>query len=446
MSDRSSLLRRGVTAASIVTLTVAALSGPTASATADAGTAIRPFKAHVSAAALADLRRRLAATRWPDKETVADRSQGVPLDRLQALVQYWGKDYDWRKAEARFNAIPQYVTTIDGVDIQFAVIKSKAPNAMPLIMTHGWPGSFFEFSRVIDPLTNPAAHGGRAEDAFDLVLPTIPGFGFSGKPTKPGWDPDHVARVWAELMQRLGYTRYVAQGGDWGSPISTAMARQNAPGLLGIHLNLPATVPPEIGAALQGGGPAPAGITDKERAVFDALRAYGKSGSSAYFTMLTARPQAVGYGLNDSPAGLAAWILVHPGFSHWSFGDDAEKSPTKDEVLDDITFYWLTNSAASSGRIYWENAGRNITSAVAEKTTDISLPVAITVFPEDVYKPPETWARRAFKNLVYFHEVDKGGHFAAWEQPELFSSELRNAFRPLRQQLVATRTAKGERP
>jgi pimeloyl-ACP methyl ester carboxylesterase len=393
---------------------------------------IRPFKVQVPQAALDDLRRRIAVTRWPDKETVADRSQGAQLGQLQELVRYWGSGYDWRKAEAKLNALPQFVTNIDGVDIHFIHVRSKHPNALPLIITHGWPGSVFEELKVIGPLTDPTAHGGRAEDAFDVVIPSMPGYGFSDKPTSTGWDADRIARTWAELIKRLGYTRYVAQGGDWGTPISSAMARQAPAGLLGIHINLPATVPPEVGAALAAGGPAPAGLSEKERAVFDALDAYRKKNSSAYFTMLTARPQTVGYGATDSPAGLAAWILVHPGFAQWTYGADPVKSPTKDDVLDNITLYWLTNSAASAGRLYWENGGRNVTSAVAQKTAEIALPVAITVFPEDVYRAPETWARRAYRNLIYFHEVDKGGHFAAWEQPELFSQELRAAFKSLR--------------
>ncbi|MFL5574909.1 MAG: epoxide hydrolase family protein, partial [Gemmatimonadaceae bacterium] len=267
--------------------------------------AIRPFRVHVPDAELADLRRRLAATRWPDRETVGDRSQGVQLANLQELVRYWGTDYDWRKVEAKLNALPQFTTNIDGLDIHFIHARSRHKNALPVIITHGWPGSVLEFINVIGPLTDPTAHGGRAEDAFDVVMPSIPGYGFSSRPTGTGWDPDHIARVWAELMKRLGYTRYVAQGGDWGAPISGAMARQAPAGLLGIHLNLPATVPPEVGAALASGGPAPAGLSEKERAVFDALKAYGKGGNSSYFVMLTARPQTVGYGVTDSPAGLA---------------------------------------------------------------------------------------------------------------------------------------------
>ncbi len=397
-----------------------------------AGSEIRPFHINIPQAALVDLRQRLAATRWPDQETVADQSQGAQLAKLQELVRYWSSGYDWRKAEAKLNALPQFMTNIDGLDIYFIHVRSRHKNALPVILTHGWPGSVFEFLKVIGPLTDPTAYGGSAEDAFDVVIPAIPGYGFSGKPQGTGWDPEHIARVWAELMKRLGYTHYVAQGGDWGAPITSAMARQASPGLLGIHLNLPATVPPEVTAALAAGGPAPAGLSEKERAVFDALMTYNKKGSSAYFAMMTARPQTIGYGVTDSPAGLAAWLLVHPGFAQWTYGDDPKQSPTKDEVLDDITLYWLTNSATSAGRLYWGNAGRNVVSAAAQKTAEISLPVAITVFPEDVYRAPETWARRAYRNLIYFHEVDKGGHFAAWEQPQLFAAELRAAFRSLR--------------
>jgi len=407
---------------------------PEHSALAADGDTIRTFRIDVPEEAIVDLRRRIAATRWPDRETVADQSQGAQLVKLQELARYWGSSYDWRKAEAKLNALPQFTTNIDGVDIHFIHVRSRLQNALPVIVTHGWPGSVIEQLKIIGPLTDPTAHGGRAEDAFDVVIPSVPGYGFSGKPTGTGWDPDHIARAWAELMKRLGYTRYVAQGGDWGTPICSAMARQAAAGLLGIHINLPATVPPEVAAALSGAAPLPATLTDKERAVVDALMASGKQGNLAYFTMLTARPQTVGYGATDSPAGLAAWVLVHPGFAQWSYGADPEKSPTKDDVLDDITLYWLTNTATSAGRLYWENGARgSVIVAAAQKTSEIALPVAITVFPEDVYRPPETWARRAYRNLTYFHEVDKGGHFAAWEQPELFSAELRAAFKTLRQ-------------
>ena len=393
---------------------------------------IRPFKVQIPEVALDDLRRRINATRWPDRETVADRSQGMQLAELQQLVRYWGTGYDWRNVEKTLNALPQFVTTIDGVDIHFIHVRSRHSNALPVIVTHGWPGSIIEQLKIIDPLTNPTAHGGQPEDAFDVVIPSIPGYGFSGKPTGTGWDPDRIARIWAELMKRLGYARYVAQGGDWGTPISSAMARQGAPGLLGIHINLPATLPPEVTAAL-GGGPTPAGLSDKESAVLDALRKNAMAGNSAYFTMLTARPQTVGYSEADSPVGLAAWILVHPGFAQWRYGNDPKQSPTRDDVLDNITLYWLTNTGASAGRLYWENGSRgSVIAAVPQKTSEISLPVAITVFPEDVYRAPETWARRAYRNLIYFREVDKGGHFAAWEQPELFAAELRAAFKARR--------------
>ena len=421
--------RRALLAVSVAAGAVNLL--PTAFAAADDNT-VRPFKINVPDDALVDLRRRIAATRWPDRETVSDQSQGAQLEKLQHLVRYWGTDYEWRKLEARLNTLPQFVTTIDSVDIHFIHVRSRHPNAMPLIVTHGWPGSVIEQLKIIDPLTNPTAHGGSDADAFDVVIPSLPGYGFSGRPSEPGWDPERIARAWAELMKRLGYNRYVAQGGDWGTPISSAMARQKAEGLLGIHINLPATVPPEVAAALAS-GPAPVGLSEKERAVFEALMKSGKNGNLAYFTMMSARPQTVGYGATDSPAGLAAWILVHPGFAQWAYGTNPERSPTKDDVLDNITLYWLTNTATSAARLYWENGARgSVIVAAAQKTGEISLPVAITVFPDDVYRAPETWARRAYGNLIYFHEVDKGGHFAAWEQPELFSAELRAAFRPLR--------------
>ena len=395
-------------------------------------TEIRPFRVNIPDSTLGDLRKRLKETRWPDRETVADRSQGVQLGTLKELVSYWGSDYDWRKVEAKLNSFPQFVTTIDGVDIYFIHIRSKHPNAMPLIMTHGWPGSVIELLKTVGPLTDPTTYGGRPDDAFDLVIPALPGYGFSGKPTGTGWDPGHIAQAWATLMKRLGYTRYVAQGGDWGSVVTIEMGRQAPAGLLGIHTNLAPAIPPEVGAALATGGPAPAGLSDQERASFDASLAGAKSGALTYYAMLTARPQAVGYGLTDSPAGLAGFLLVHPGFAKWSYGSDPQQSLTKDDVLDDFTLYWVTNSATSAGRLYWENHGKSAVSASAWRTAEISLPVAITVFGEDAYRPPESWARRAYRNLAYFHEVDKGGHFAAWEQPQLFSEEMRAAFRSLR--------------
>jgi pimeloyl-ACP methyl ester carboxylesterase len=393
---------------------------------------IRPYRVHVPDSDLADLRRRIAATRWPDKETVADVSQGAQLAKLQELVRYWGTGYDWRRFEAKLNALPQFMTKIDGVDIHFIHVRSRHKNGLPVIVTHGWSGSLVELLGIIGPLTDPTAHGGGATDAFDVVIPSIPGYGFSGKPTAAGWGPERVASAWIELMKRLGYTRYVAQGGDWGAVITSAMARQAPAGLLAIHLNLPAAIPSDVAAALASGGPPPEGLSERERATFDASRAYAMGGNAAYFAMLTARPQAVGYGMTDSPAGLAAWILVHPGFAKWSWGADPTKSPTKDDVLDNISLYWLTNTATSAGRLYWENHGQSPTIAAVQKTGDISLPTGLTVFGEDAYRPPETWARRAYKNLIYFHETDKGGHFAAWEQPELFGAEVRAAFRSLR--------------
>ncbi|HEY9619151.1 MAG TPA: epoxide hydrolase family protein [Crinalium sp.] len=393
--------------------------------------AIRPFQVHVPQEAIADLRRRITATRWSDQETVTDQSQGVQLTTMQKLVRYWGTEYDWRKAEATLNALPQFITNIDGLDIHFIHVRSKHPNALPLIITHGWPGSIIEQLKVIGPLTDPTAYGGQPEDAFDLVIPSIPGYGFSGKPTGTGWNPDRIAQIWAELMQRLGYTRYVAQGGDWGSPITSAMARQAPSGLLGIHINLPATIPPDLAPVLASGGPAPTGLSEKERAAFDSLDMFNKK-DRAYAVIMGTRPQTIGYGLTDSPVGLAAWLLGHPGFARWTSSSDSEKSSTKDEVLDDITLYWLTNSATSSARLYWENGSTGLLNAIAQKTNEISLPVAITVFPGEIYQAPETWARRAYCNLIYFHEVDQGGHFAAWEEPQLFSEEIRTAFKSLR--------------
>jgi pimeloyl-ACP methyl ester carboxylesterase len=419
-----------------------AAAGP--AAIASAGTrapagdaAVRPFRAHVPDADVADLRRRLAATRWPDRETVADRSQGAQLANLQALVRYWATAYDWRRAEARLNTHPQFMTEIDGVDIHFIHVRSRHPDALPLIITHGWPGSVFEQIKLVEPLTDPTRYGGRAEDAFDVVIPSLPGYGFSAPPAQAGWGSERIGRAWDVLMKRLGYTRYVAQGGDWGAGVVQAMGRQAPAGLLGIHTNFPATVPADVAAALGSGAPAPAGLSGQERAVFDALRTYGAQGNRAYLSMMSARPQAVGYGMTDSPAGLAAFMLVHPGFAHWAYGNDPAQAPARDEVLDNFTLYWLTNSATSAARIYWENRDHNLTSAASQKTGEITVPVAVTVFPDEVYRAPETWARRAFPTLSYFNEVDRGGHFAAWEHPELFAAELRAAFRPLRQPAAA---------
>jgi pimeloyl-ACP methyl ester carboxylesterase len=389
-----------------------------------ADASIRPFTVHVPQKELDELRQRITATRWPDKETVPDQSQGIQLAKVQELARYWSSGYDWRKLERRLNALPQFVTEIDGLRIYFIHVRSRHPNAMPVIITHGWPGSITEQLNLIGPLTDPTKYGGRAEDAFDVVIPSMPGFGFSGKPTVPGWDPNRIARAWAELMRRLGYTQYVAQGGDWGAAVSSAMARQNASGLLGIHINLPATVPPEIAAVLAVGGPPPAGLTEPEHAAFDALDRFYKKGR-AYAAMMGTKPQVIGQALGDSPVGLATFMYDYNN-------GEAERSLSKEDFLDDVTLYWVTNTATSAGRIYWQTAGQSIVLSASQKTSEISLPVAITVFPGEVYQAPETWARRAYRNLSYFHQVDRGGHFAAWEQPDLMSVELREAFRPLR--------------
>jgi pimeloyl-ACP methyl ester carboxylesterase len=396
-------------------------------------TATRPFHVNVPEESVTDMRRRLAATRWPDKETVRDHSQGAPLAKLQELVRYWATDYDWRKGEAKLNAFPQFMTTIDGVEIHFFHVRSSHPNAMPLIVTHGWPGSVFEQIKLIGPLSDPTKFGGRVEDAFHVVIPSLPGYGFSSRPTETGWDVERIGRAWDVLMKRLGYSSYVSQGGDWGAGVVEAMARQAPAGLLGIHTNLPAVFPPDAAAAIGSGGAAPAGLSEKERAAFDDVRRFLQNGGWGYYQMMTARPQAVGYGLTDSPAGLAGWMLVHGGFGKWTYGKNPKESPTVDEVLDNFSLHWLTNTVASGARLYWENRNQNLISAAAQKTNEITIPVAITVFPEDdLFRAPETWARRAFPSLIYFREVDRGGHFAAWEHPELFASELREAFRVLR--------------
>jgi pimeloyl-ACP methyl ester carboxylesterase len=432
-----SLLDRSVAAGALGVVLLAASGYASIASAADApptvlsplptaanSTAIRPFHVDVPEAALVDLRKRIAATRWPARETVTDQSQGVQLEKIQGLVRYWGTDYDWRKAEAKLNALPQFVTTIDGVDIQFVWVRSRNPNAMPLIMTHGWPGSTFELLKVIGPLTDPTAYGGRAEDSFDLVLPSMPGYGFSGKPQGTGWNPEHIARAWVELMRRLGYDHYVAQGGDWGSVVADKMAHEAPPQLLGIHVNMPATVPADVAKALNDGDPAPAGLSDKEKAAFASLDNLYKKGAG-YAAMMVTRPQTVGYGLADSPAGQAAWM--YDKFAAWTYtGGEPERELTRDEMLDDITLYWLTNSATSSAQLYWENNANNF------NAVDISIPAAVTVFPGEIYRAPRSWTERSYHKLIYFHEVNKGGHFAAWEQPKLFAEEIRAAFRPLR--------------
>lgn len=421
MSAAQSPTRRGILTSSAVIGAVSLLHGRAVGAAAD--DAIRPFRVEVAEEQLLDLRRRLAATRWSDPEAVNDRSQGIQLLKLQELVRHWRTDYNWRKAETQLNALPQFLIEIDGVDIYFIHVRSHHAGALPLIMTHGWPGSVFELLNTIGPLTDPTSYGGSAGDAFHLILPSLPGFGFSGKPRGTGWNPDRIGRAWAILMKRLGYTRYVAQGGDWGSPIASAMARQAAAGLIGIHINLPATIPPEVAAILASGGPAPVGLSKKERAAFDSLEIFYKK-YRAYGAIMGTRPQIIGQALNDSPAGLAAWMYDYNN-------GEPERLIDMESFLDNVTLYWLTGSAASSARLYWETSGQSVLLATAQKTAEISLPVAITIFPDEVYRAPESWSRRAYRNLVYFNEVDRGGHFAAWEQPELFSAELRAAFRSL---------------
>ncbi|WP_404293130.1 epoxide hydrolase family protein [Microvirga sp. RSM25] len=400
---------------------------PALAGTAAEDTTIRPFRVDIPDEALADLRRRIAATRWPKRETVTDASQGVQFATMQKLARYWATDYDWRKVEARLNALPQFTTNIDGLDIHFIHVRSPHPDALPVIITHGWPGSIIEQLKVIDPLTNPTAHGGSASDAFDLVIPSLPGHGFSGQPTAPGWDPQHIARAWVALMKRLGYTRFVAQGGDWGDAVSEQMAVQAPPELIAIHTNMPATVPDEIAKALQFGDPAPSGLSADERHAYDQLDFFYKHGL-AYAQEMSNRPQTL-YGIEDSPIGLAAWMLDHDIRSYELIArvfDGQPEGLTRDDILDNITLYWLTNTAVSSARLYWENklaffAPKNIT-----------IPVAVSVFPDEIYAAPRSWAEKAFPRLVHYNRLEKGGHFAAWEQPETFVRELRGAFKSLR--------------
>jgi pimeloyl-ACP methyl ester carboxylesterase len=400
--------------------------------TLEAAVEIRPFHVDIPEEALQDLRRRIAATHWPEKETVADHSQGVPLAMMQKLADHWRTDYDWRRCEASLNALPHFITEIDGLDIHFVHARSPHDDALPLVVNHGWPGSIIEQLKIIDRLTDPTAHGGTAADAFHVVVPSMPGYGFSGKPTDTGWGPERMGRAWAELMQRLGYRRYVAQGGDWGAFVVDQMGLQQPPGLLGIHTNMPAVVPADVDQALQAGNPPPPGLSAEERRACDQLvRTYGQVEYAKY---MAARPQTL-YGIADSPVGLAAWLLDH---------NDADGQPaaavtaaldrpssatgelTRDEVLDNITLYWLTNTGVSASRLYWEYRGGFF------NAKGVTIPVATTVFPSEQYQAPRSWAERAYPELVYFHEVDRGGHFAAWEQPQLFAEELRAAFRSLR--------------
>lgn len=404
-------------------------STPTlAAAPPAAPSSIRPFHFQASDEALADLRRRVAATKWPERETVADATQGVQLATMQKLARYWADDYDWRKVEARLNALPQFVTNIDGLDIHFIHVRSKHPNALPLVLTHGWPGSIIEELKVIGPLTDPTAHGGDASDAFDVVIPSLPGYGFSGKPTATGWDPVRIARAWTELMGRLGYPHFVASGGDWGDPVTEQMAVLAPSKVLAIHLNMPSAVPPEIAKALASGGPAPAGLSADEKQAWDQLDFFFKHGLG-YAQEMTGRPQTL-YAIADSPVGLAAWILDHDAESYALITrvfDGQAEGLTRDDVLDNITLYWLTNTAVSSARLYWENK------LPFFAPQGVTVPVAVSAFPTELYQAPKSWSERAFPKLIHYNRLPKGGHFAAWEQPEFFTSEVRAGFRSLRQ-------------
>jgi len=428
MSTQPSPTRRNFLA---ISAAAGAASLIPATVSAAAAEAIRPFSFHASDEAVVDLRRRLAATRWPERETVTDSSQGAQLATIQALAAYWEKSYDWRKIEAKLNALPQFVTEIDGLDIHFIHVRSKHENALPVIVTHGWPGSIIEQLKIIDPLTNPTAHGGSAADAFHVVIPSLPGYGFSGKPAALGWTPVRIARAWATLMQRLGYTHYVAQGGDWGNAVSEIMALQQPPGLLAIHTNMAATVPADVSKALSQNSPAPTGLSVEEKHAWDQLDDFYKKGLG-YAIEMNNRPQTL-YGLVDSPVGLASWMLDHDIRSYQMIArvfDGKQEGLTPDDVLDNVTLYWLTNTAISSARLYWDTA--QIAKGGFFDVRGVKIPVGVSAFPDEIYQVPQSWAERAYPKLIHYNKLDKGGHFAAWEQPALLTAELRSAFRSLR--------------
>ena len=390
-------------------------------------TSLRPFKYRASDADLAELRRRIDAMKWPERETVSDDSQGVQLDTMQALARYWGKDYDWRKVETKLNSYPQFLTEIDGLDIHFLHVRSKHEDALPLIVTHGWPGSVIEQMKIIEPLSNPTAHGGSASDAFHLVIPSMPGYGFSGKPTAPGWDPEHIARAWVVLMKRLGYKKFVAQGGDWGAIVTEYMGAQAAPELLAIHTNMANAVPADIDKAAFSGAPAPSGLSPDEKAAYERLQFVYQKGIG-YGFQLGLRPQTM-YALADSPIGLAAYFLDHDQRSYRMISrvfEGQQEGLTRDDVLDNITLTWLTGTAVSTGRLYWENK------AGFFGVRGVAVPVAVSVFPDELYPVPRSWAERAYPKLIHYNRLDRGGHFAAWEQPKVFSEEVRVGFRSLR--------------
>ena len=392
---------------------------------------IRPFRVSVPDTELAELRRRIKSTRWPDREQVADNTQGVKLATMQALASYWATDYDWRKCEARLNALPQFITHIDGLDIHFIHVKSKEKNALPLIITHGWPGSIVEQLKIIEPLTNPTAHGGTAADAFDIVIPSLPGYGFSGKPTATGWDPPRIARAWATLMQRLGYTKYVAQGGDWGNAVVEQMGLQTPPGLLGISTNMPSAVPADIQAALKSNQSPPTSLSAEERRAWDMLNFFYTKGLG-YANEMALRPQTL-YAIVDSPVGLAAWMCDHDAASLALIArvfDGQREGLTRDDVLDNITLYWVTKTGISSALLYWNNL---VTAKGAFfDITNVKIPVAVSIFPDELYAAPKTWVERAYPKLIHFNTLPKGGHFAAWEQPDFFVTEMRASFKSLR--------------